>query len=315
MNTPFLYKYKPKYLEDFFFDDDLKNILNTFVAMDNLNILLHGPSGCGKTSLIHTILNLYYKNEKYNDNVLIINNLMEQGISYYRTDVKTFCQTRGNIANKKKFVILDDIDFISEQSQQAFRTCIDKYQQNVHFISSCTSITKSIESIQSRMYIIKLPNLTNDNIMKITNKICESEHITITQEAKELAINISNNSPRNLINYLEKFKLLDQNIDTTIVSNVSTNIVYDDLKKYTQYCKERNLKKAVPLLHQLHDSGYSVMDIFDNYFTFIKLTDQFNEAHKYSIIALICKFIVVFHNIHEDEIELAIFTNNLISII
>ena len=32
---------------------------------------------------------------------------------------------------------------------------------------------------------------------------------------------------------------------------------------------------------------------------------------KYKIIAILCKYITVFHNIHEDEIELALFTNNL----
>jgi hypothetical protein len=32
---------------------------------------------------------------------------------------------------------------------------------------------------------------------------------------------------------------------------------------------------------------------------------------QYKTIAIICKYITIFHNIHEDEIELALFTNNL----
>jgi hypothetical protein len=32
---------------------------------------------------------------------------------------------------------------------------------------------------------------------------------------------------------------------------------------------------------------------------------------KYQAIAIICKYITIFHNIHEDEIELALFTNNV----
>jgi len=32
---------------------------------------------------------------------------------------------------------------------------------------------------------------------------------------------------------------------------------------------------------------------------------------KYRIIPFLCKYITVFHNIHEDGIELAVFTNNL----
>ena len=59
------------------------------------------------------------------------------------------------------------------------------------------------------------------------------------------------------------------------------------------------------------------MDIFDNYFIFIKSDYIINEndLKKYEIIKLLCKYISIFHNIHEDEIELALFTNNLIQIL
>ena len=56
------------------------------------------------------------------------------------------------------------------------------------------------------------------------------------------------------------------------------------------------------------------MDILDNFFLFTKITSIVNEDIKYEIIPIICKYITVFHNIHEDEIELALFTNNLYSI-
>jgi hypothetical protein len=56
------------------------------------------------------------------------------------------------------------------------------------------------------------------------------------------------------------------------------------------------------------------MDILDNYFIFIKNTHMLTEEQKYNIIPIICKYITIFHNIHEDEIELSLFTNNLINI-
>jgi hypothetical protein len=55
------------------------------------------------------------------------------------------------------------------------------------------------------------------------------------------------------------------------------------------------------------------MDILDNYFLFVKTTACLSEDEKYMIVPFICKYITVFHNIHEDEIELALFTNNLIN--
>ena len=95
--------------------------------------------------------------KNYNStNILTINSLKDQGISYYRYEVKTFCQTLCQLQNKKKFVVLDDIDYINEQSQQVFRNCIDKYSNNTNFIASCSNIQKVIDSFQSRVMIIKI---------------------------------------------------------------------------------------------------------------------------------------------------------------
>ena len=55
------------------------------------------------------------------------------------------------------------------------------------------------------------------------------------------------------------------------------------------------------------------MDILDSYFTFIKITDMLNENIKYNIVKLILKYIAIFHTLHENEVELAFFTNNLIN--
>ena len=74
--------------------------------IDNLNILLVGNSGCGKTSLIFASIREYYKLEKIPmQNIMLINNLKEQGIQYYRTQVKTFCQTPSCISGKKNLLL------------------------------------------------------------------------------------------------------------------------------------------------------------------------------------------------------------------
>ena len=54
------------------------------------------------------------------------------------------------------------------------------------------------------------------------------------------------------------------------------------------------------------------MDILDNYFIFIKITNIIPENIKYKIIKIICKYISIFHTEHEYDIELAFFTNELI---
>jgi DNA polymerase III delta prime subunit len=316
MDIPFLKKYQPRCYKDFIIDDNYIQLLNTLLKMDNLNILLIGNSGCGKTSLIEATIREYYKTEKIpSDNVLIINNLKEQGIQYYRTEVKTFCQTRSNIPNKKKIIMLDDIDLINDQSQQVFRNCIDKYSHNVQFISSCSNIQKVIDSIQSRCCIIKIKPLKKQYLKKIYNKIRKNENIQITKNAEEFILNICNNSTRQLINYLEKFKLLNIKIDNKKVKEICTNISYYEFERYTEFWfKQKNLKKAVKIIYNIFDKGYSVMDILDSYFIFIKFTDLLKENDKFLIIKVICRYISIFHNVHESEIELTFFTNDLIKL-
>ena len=60
-----------------------------------------GNNGSGKTSLIEATIREYYNlNDIPKQNVLVINNLKDQGIQYYRNEVKIFSQTRSNIPLK-----------------------------------------------------------------------------------------------------------------------------------------------------------------------------------------------------------------------
>ncbi len=316
MNTPFLKKYQPVFFKDFTIDDAYIELLNTLIKMNNLNILLVGNSGCGKTSLLYATIREYYQLDYIpRQNVLYINNLKEQGIQYYRTEVKTFCQTPSMIFGKKKFIILDDIDSINDQSQQVFRNCIDKYSHNVHFLASCSNTQKVIDSIQSRCTIIKIKPISKEFLKIIFNKIKKLEKLTIDNKSEDFILNICNNSIRLLINYMEKFKLLGINITETKVKEICTNISFYEFEKYTEeWYENKNLAFSIQIINSIYNKGYSVMDILDSYFTFIKITTILNETIKYKVIKLILKYIALFHTLHENEIELALFTNELLKI-
>ena len=314
----FIHKYQPLYFNDFGLDNSVVNMLKTLILIDNLNVLIIGDMASGKTSLLNALVREYYIGhtpKEYEENVLYINSLKEQGINYYRTDVKTFCQTCSNIKNKKKIIILDDIDIINEQSQQVFRNCIDKYSHNVHFISSCSNIQKVIESLQSRFTIIKIKPLKREKLISIIEKIKIVENIDIDEDAQNFIINVSNNTVKILINYMEKFKLLNQKITYNLAVQLCSNISFFIFEEYTKFMLQKDLKQAIHLITELYDKGYSVMDILDNYFVFVKSSIIINEEQKFKIIPCICKYITIFHNIHEDEIELALFTNNLVNIL
>tara|TARA_Y100000591_G_C21716294_1_gene636303 strand:+ start:41 stop:997 length:957 start_codon:yes stop_codon:yes gene_type:complete len=310
----FLKKYKCKSFDDFIIEPQYINLLNTLINMDNLNILFIGNPGSGKSCLIDSTIKEYYKLDKIPiHNVLYINNLKEQGIQYYRNEVKTFCQIKTDISKKKKFVVLDDLDNINDQSQQVFRNCIDKYSHNVNFIASCSNTQKIIESLQSRFLIIKIKPISNILLHKILVKIIHNENINIGKNAIDFILNICNNSIRMLINYLEKFKLINKKITLDDAKNICTNISFLDFEKYTNFWYiDKNYEKSIKYILNIFHKGYSVMDILDNYFYFIKITKIIPENIKYKIIKIICKYITIFHNDHEYNIELAFFTNDLI---
>ena len=253
----FIHKFQPIYFEDFEIDESVITVLNTLIKMDNLNILFIGDMGSGKTSLLNALIKEYYKDNNstnnYNDNILHINNLKDQGINYYRNDVKTFCQTSSSIKHKKKIIVLDDIDLINEQSQQIFRNCIDKYSHNVHFISSCCNIQKVIESLQSRFIIIKIKPLQRENMRKILSKIKNITKIEITSDAEEFILNVSNNTAKTLINYMEKFKLLNELITLPLATNVCTNISFFTFEEYTTCIKNKQLKEAINIIYKIYD--------------------------------------------------------------
>ena len=145
-------------------------------------------------------------------------------------------------------------------------------------------------------------------------KIKNNERLVMNADAEEFLLKISNGSVRTLINYLEKIKLLDREITFDLANKLCTNISFHRFEEYTREILRGGLHAANAILFQLNDEGYSVLDILDNYFLFVKLTPLFDEDMKYRITSLVCKYITIFHNIHEHDIELALFTNNLLGL-
>ena len=74
------------------------------IKTNNLNLLLFGCSGTGKTTLINALIKEYYNGECSSEHILYINTLKEQGIQYYRTELKTFCQTKSDKKQRYKAI-------------------------------------------------------------------------------------------------------------------------------------------------------------------------------------------------------------------
>ena len=94
---------------------------------------------------------------------------------------------------------------------------------------SCINTQKVIESLQSRCSIIKIKpikKIFKNNTKNIKNK----ENIDIDSDVENFLIKISNNSIRLLINYLEKFKLLNLKITKKTLQIFVQTLVFMNLK-------------------------------------------------------------------------------------
>ena len=316
-------KYRPYHINDFHMNKSFINIYNTLKQIDDLNILFVGGENSGKTSFLYAVIRDYYNISKGeplpNTEIMFINNLKEQGINYFRSELMTFCKSKCSINGKKKLVILDDMDTINEHSQQVFRNYIDKHKNNVNFIGVCSSIQKIIETIQSRLYILKMHSLSKEQILNIAAKIVTQEKIYIDDDALKYIICISDNNIRLVINNLEKIYIYGSKpskpIDMDLCKLICSNISFSIFETFMTHISEKKYKKSIDLVYSMYDDGYSVIDILDYYFLFIKNAKSIDEKTKYNIIPIICKYITIFNTIHENPIELALFVRELIKII
>jgi DNA polymerase III delta prime subunit len=319
----FITKYKPYYLKEFGLDEKRMQLLRTLYEIEDINILLVGSTSSGKTTLLYAMIREYYdiKKDKTipDTNILFINQLKEQGIHYFRNEMKTFCQSKCSIHGKKKMIVIDDIDNLNEQSQQVFRNYLDKYKHNIHMICSCTNIQKVIESIQSRVHIIKLHLPEYEQIESLMQKIKEENRFSIEENAMskiKSTINRENENIVQMISKMEKMYIYQTDhraINVQEIEKMTSSIKKEDLENYIQHVKSGNLNRCLQILQNME--GYSVIDILDHLYNHIKETGNLTETQKYEMIPLLCKYITIFNKIHEDHIELAIFTNDLIQII
>ena len=259
------------------------------------------------------LIRYYYglqSDEPFNENnILFIHALKDQGIHFFRNEMKSFCQSRPCLPNqKKKMIVVDDLDTYPQQSQQIFCNYMDKYRNNIVFVSVCSSLEKVIESIQSRIHILVLPIPTATYMQQLMQKIMDSESIVLSDTMKSWILHTSQGSPRKVMNYLEKIAILDQEGE---LQDIASSIPWELFDQFIAYAQSGKNLAATRILYNMYDCGYSVIDILDTFFSFLKLTQHVGRQEKYKIIIVLCHYITQFHTVHEHSLELAHFSDEV----
>ena len=318
----FIQKYKPYYIDDFYFDAAKKQVIQTLLLDLKTNMLFVGEAATGKTTFLYALIRESYglgPQEKCGEHdVLFINNLKEQqGISYFRNEMKTFCQTRS--VGRKKIIVIDDIETIHQQCQQVLCNYIDKYSGNIQFLFTCGNQQKIIENIQSRVQILHLEPPERRHLEGLYRRIVEREGLAgrigeaEAEAVERFVVDLSQNSLRELVNILEKmgvfFGSSDEPISLAELRNLFQSRIQTSFQELIGMLRRNDVQAGIRCMLGIIANGYSIVDIFDAFFKFAKTTDLLNEAEKYATIEVLCRYITIIHTVHEETIEIVLFTN------
>ena len=120
-----------------------------------------------------------------------------------RNQINQFVNTKSLFKEGIKFVILDEIDYMTKNAQQALKYLIQQYSENVRFCLICNYISRIDLSLQNEFIKLKFCQLPKQDINRFLNNIIKKEKIKIT-EMQTRAIQIMFGSDiRSMINYLQ----------------------------------------------------------------------------------------------------------------
>ena len=320
MNELLIHKYKPKSIDQLLLSENNKDLLKNFLTNNYYNIIFEGSSGCGKSCLINIILQEYYKgnNKIIESNVCYISLLKDQGINFYKNEVRIFINNC--ISNSyKKFIVIEDVEFFSDMIQMYFFELIKNHKNNIFFMLTTSNKLKINNNLLHLLDIIKFEQVTYNCLWDILTHILTQEHITIDTNIKKYIIKLSNNSINNLINNVEKIKLLYNNfvsLKDVKELDIESNIVIEHYDELIEYINTSNKREAVIFMLNLINQGYSIIDILENFLYYIKeINKVISEEKKFLIIKLIVNFINNYFSMEEDNIQIIFFTNHLYNIL
>lgn len=214
----FVEKYRPKFFEDIVLDPLNKQILKNIIETSYFpNLLFYGPPGTGKTTTIINLINAYQeKLDKKNKYLIIhLNASDERGIDIIRNQISCFVNSKPLFHNGMKFVILDEVDYMTKNAQQALRYLLQSYSNNVRFCLICNYISKIDEGLQNEFIRLRFNQLPREDIIGFLKHISDTEKINMSYKSLSNIQKLYRSDIRSMINFIQS--------NQDIVKNQSEN--------------------------------------------------------------------------------------------
>ena len=205
-NSPWVEKYRPTSFDEIVLDEYNKTILQSILRTNYFpNLLLYGPPGTGKTTTIINLVDAFQRKHNQHNKGLVIhlNASDERGIDIIRNQINQFVHSKALFTNGTKLVILDEVDYMTKNAQQALKHLLRGINGNVRFCLICNYITRIDESLQNEFMRLRFNQLPQNLIIKFLTKICLAENITLSEETLLSIQQLYRSDIRSMINYMQ----------------------------------------------------------------------------------------------------------------
>lgn len=264
-SIPWVEKYRPTQFDNIVLDPVNREIFENIIDNNYFpNLLFYGPPGTGKTTTIINLINEYQT--KYNQinkgTVIHLNASDERGIDIIRNQIYQFVKSKNFFELGMKFVILDEVDYMTKNAQQALKYLLQSSCYNVRFCLICNYISKIDESLKNEFLCIRFNQLPKQDIYRFIKTISKNENLDLSDKAIDTIQKIYNSDIRSMINFIQ----LNQNI-TEWESNIITDEIWENIH---QKLAEGVSTVVMQYLHEISQK-YNIdkKNIMKNYFNYI----------------------------------------------
>jgi len=283
ITIPWVEKYRPNTFDTIVLNDVNKTICNNIIETGYFpHLLLYGPPGTGKTTTINSLISSYQEKVGVVNNNLVIqlNASDERGIDIIRNQILQFVNSKCMFSSGMKFVVLDEVDYMTKNAQHALRYLIDTYSTRVRFCLICNYISRIDDGLQTEFLKIRFNNLPKDNIYTFLKQIAIAENIQITDKKIEDIQKIYGSDIRSMINFIQSHHNSSYNDIITIDDEVWSQLTILLLK--VEPNNQKTYKSPYKYLINVREKyDLTFKNIINDYFTYlikhkkIKVTTKF----------------------------------------
>lgn len=244
-SVPWMEKYRPVEFDQIVLDPLNKKILQNVIETEHFpNLLFYGPPGTGKTTTIINLINAYQLKlgSRNKDLIIHLNASDERGIDIIRNQISVFVNSKALFRGGMKFVILDEVDYMTKNAQQALRYLLQNFSNNVRFCLICNYISKIDEGLQNEFIRLRFNQLPKPDIVQFLNNISIAEKLNICDESINSIQNLYRSDIRSMINFMQS----NQDI-ATINLNIIDNTIWEELTNKLSHKENNNNIDALVL--------------------------------------------------------------------